>query len=135
MKAQCQCGSLSATIADDAAPMTVLCHCTDCQRRSGSPFGVIAYYPKSAVTITGAVAEFSRDTYAGNQLSSGFCPGCGSTIYVLLSKNQALIGVPVGAFADPSFPPPIRAVWDQCQHPWVDLPETLITHKRGTDGK
>jgi hypothetical protein len=133
--ASCQCGSLTAAIVDDAEPMTVLCHCDDCQRRTGSPFGVIAYYPKDAVSVSGQAHEFTRGSYAGTHLTNGFCPSCGSTIYVLLEKNPALTGVPVGAFADPNFPPPIRAVWNQHHHDWISLPETVETFGRGTDGR
>jgi hypothetical protein len=133
MEAICQCGQLSAQVADGADVFTVLCHCTDCQRRSGSPFGVIGYFPKEAVTITGEAGEFSRSTYVGNTLTNGFCRSCGSTITVHLSKNEALIGIPVGAFTNPDFPPPVRAVWDQCRHPWISLPEGLATFNRGTD--
>jgi hypothetical protein len=32
-----------------------------------------------------------------------------------------LIAVAVGAFADPSFPAPSQAVWDERRHHWVTL--------------
>ena len=135
MEASCQCGQLRATVADDATSFTVLCHCTDCQRRSGSPFGVIGYFGSEAVTIGGEAGEFSRTNNSGNRVTSGFCKSCGSTIYVLLSKNDALIGIPVGTFADPDFPMPVRAVWDQRRHHWVELPDAIMKFERGTDGK
>ena len=78
MEAFCQCGQLQANVADDASPITILCHCTDCQRRTGSPFGVIGYFPKEAVRINGEAREFSRDAYSGNRLTSGFCPSAPS---------------------------------------------------------
>jgi hypothetical protein len=135
MEGSCQCGQLRATVADNASSYTVLCHCTDCQRRSGSPFGVIGYFSRDAVTLGGEAGEFSRTNASGNSVTSGFCQKCGSTVYVLLSKNAALIGVPVGAFADPGFPMPVRSVWHQSQHHWVELPDSIISFERGTDGK
>jgi hypothetical protein len=48
MHAQCQCGQLSAAISGTTEQI-VACHCTDCQRRSGSPFGVVAYFPEAIV--------------------------------------------------------------------------------------
>ncbi len=135
MEASCQCGLLRAIIADDASPMTVLCHCSDCQRRSGSPFGVIGYFASEAVTLHGEVGLFSRTNDAGNTITNGFCKSCGSTVYVLLSKNSALIGVPIGAFADPAFPSPVRAVWTKRQHHWVELPDTIIHFEKGTADK
>ena len=135
MLAHCQCGTLQASVADDAQPATVLCHCDDCQRRSGSPFGVIAYYPKEAVTVSGEAREYRRGSYSGTALTNGFCPHCGSSVYLLLEKAPTLIGVPVGAFADPAFPAPVRAVWEQHRHPWVRSPDGTPTFARGTDGK
>tara|TARA_A100001391_G_scaffold114041_1_gene76799 strand:+ start:858 stop:1265 length:408 start_codon:yes stop_codon:yes gene_type:complete len=135
MQAHCQCGALQASITDDVQPTPVLCHCDDCQRRSGSPFGVIAYYPDKAVTVSGEAREYRRGSYAGTALTNGFCPQCGSTVYVLLEKAPALIGVPVGAFADPTFPAPVRAVWAQHRHPWVSLPDDIPSFARGTDGR
>ena len=135
MLAHCQCGALQASVLDDTQPIPVLCHCDDCQRRSGSPFGVIAYFPKRAVTVAGEAREYTRGSYAGTTLTNGFCPHCGSTTYVLLEKAPELIGVPIGAFADPAFPAPVRAVWDQHRHSWVSHPDSIPTYARGTDGK
>jgi hypothetical protein len=73
MQARCQCGALSATIAQDADAMTVLCHCLDCQRRSGSPFGVMAYFPADAVVIEGEATRYERRTDGGNTFTNGFC--------------------------------------------------------------
>src|SRR5688572_12700166 len=36
---------LAATIDDSAKPMVVACHCICRQKRSGSPFGEMAYHP------------------------------------------------------------------------------------------
>jgi hypothetical protein len=38
----------------------------DCQRRSGSPFGVLAYYPADQITIKGNAKRFARPTSEGN---------------------------------------------------------------------
>lgn len=61
MQASCQCGSLTATIADGVEPTVVACHCVDCQKRSGSPFGTMAYYPRDAVAVSGEAREFAPD--------------------------------------------------------------------------
>jgi hypothetical protein len=133
MKGQCQCGDLTADVADDAYRLTVACHCVDCQRRSGSPFGTIAYFPQSSVTIAGAASEFVRPTDEGNRLTCGFCPRCGSTVYVRTSKHAQLVGITVGAFADPYFAPPALSVYEQSRHAWATLPDETSRHPRGSD--
>jgi hypothetical protein len=133
MKARCQCGDLSAEVADGAYRQTVVCHCLDCQRRSGSPFGAIAYFPETSVSIAGRATEYERPTDAGNRFTGGFCPRCGSTVYVRASKTPQLIGITVGAFADPGFAPPARSVYEQSRLAWVTLPDTVPRHPRGRD--
>jgi hypothetical protein len=37
-----------------------------------------------------------------------------------------MIAVPVGAFADPTFPPPQVAVYCERRHPWAIMPALAI---------
>jgi hypothetical protein len=133
MKASCQCGKLTATIAEEAEAVTVICHCLDCQRRSGSPFGTIAYFPEEAVTVSGEPREFTRPTDAGNSFTTGFCAECGATVYAKASRLPAITGVPVGALNDPLFPMPSRSVYEQSMHGWVALPDSMMHHPRGRE--
>lgn len=130
MKAECQCGKLSVGLSGPT-PGVVACHCVDCQRRSGSPFGVLAYYAADRLTITGEAKRFVRPTASGGVFESYFCPDCGSTVYVKASQHPTLIGVAVGAIADPAYPAPVRSVWEQSTHRWVVLPEEVQHFPRG----
>jgi hypothetical protein len=118
--ARCGCGSLTATIAA-YSPVVALCHCTDCQRRSGSPFGVAGYFPADAVMIAGDYREWSRPTASGGTLINRFCLVCGSTVFWTTGLHSGMIGIAAGAFADPAFPPPLRSVWEQDRLAWVDV--------------
>lgn len=134
MDAQCQCGGLRARVAEDARPFTTMCHCSACQRRTGSPFGVIAYFRRDLVRILGDAKEFTRGSDLGTTVTSGFCPACGSTIYIRLEKNPDLLGLSVGAFGNRSFPLPHVSVWEQEKHHWLHLPDSIRQFARGTDG-
>jgi len=50
--AHCCCGSLRAEATGEPA-FVAACHCTECQRRTGSPFGVSTYFPKEQVRTAG----------------------------------------------------------------------------------
>ena len=50
-----------------------------------------------------------------------FCPDCGSTVYYALESASDAVAVPLGAFADPSFPAPWVEVWESRRHPWVEV--------------
>ena len=135
MQASCQCGRLTATIDDGAEPMIVLCHCIDCQKRSGSPFGEMAYFATDAVAIEGNAHEYARPTDAGNTYTNGFCPTCGSTLFGIASKYPGITGISVGTISDPHFPPPTRSVYEQTRHRWLEMPPNLPGFVRGRDGE
>jgi hypothetical protein len=130
MRAACQCGRLSAGLPDSAAAV-VACHCIACQRRSGSPFGVLAYYPAEQVTIMGEAKRYARPTDAGHSFETFFCTECGSTVYARAATHPALIGIAVGAIADPDFQAPTRSVWEQSMHSWVSLPSGVGHFPKG----
>ena len=133
MRAQCQCGQLAAQLPG-CTPAVVACHCISCQRRSGSPFGVLAYYPAEWVTVSGEATRFERPADSGGAFETFFCPRCGSTVYAKASKHPAMIGVAVGAIADPDFQPPVRSVWEATMHKWVTMPEHIQHSPEGRPG-
>jgi hypothetical protein len=48
---------------------------------------------------------------------------CGTSVYhTEAGQEQASVSVAVGAFADPSFPPPQDSVYECRRHSWVRLP-------------
>jgi hypothetical protein len=123
--AQCACGGVTAT-AEGEPDIVVVCHCTHCQRRSGSPFGVGAYFRRSAVTLAGATKMFVRAVEGSSRtITNHFCPDCGSTVYWTLDLRPQHVGIAVGQFTDPEFKRPTRAVWAQHQHEWVALPPDI----------
>ena len=133
MKARCQCGQLSVDLPGPA-PAVVACHCTSCQRRTGSPFGVLAYYPSDRVTIAGDATRFVRLAATGTEFEPFFCPVCGSTVYVRAAKHPTMIGVAVGVIADPEFQPPVRSVWEEGMHRWVSIPSAVEHLRQGRPG-
>ena len=120
MDARCSCGALALSLSGPPA-LVAACHCTDCQRRTGAPFGVGAFYPADAVTIAGRPKEFVRDGGSGAKVRNYFCPDCGSTVYWRADRLPTMIGVAVGAIADPEFRAPAMSVFEQSKHSWVEI--------------
>jgi hypothetical protein len=107
--------------------MVVACHCFDCQRRTGAPFGVGAYYSGDVVAISGTSKEFTHAAASGGKIHNYFCPHCGSTVYWKLSNFPAVIGVAVGAMANPKYPAPVRSAEEQWKHDWVHI-DAAVEH-------
>jgi hypothetical protein len=119
--AQCACGQLSLTAKGEPLRISV-CHCKQCQRRTGSPFGQQARFPRERVEIRGEGRRFERVADSGNRIAFNFCPECGSTVYYEMQVAPDVYGVPVGCFADPDFPAPRVSVYGEHRHHWVTLP-------------
>jgi hypothetical protein len=122
--AACSCGQLSATVVGE--PLRVaICHCLACQRRTGSVFGAQARFPAASVSTSGESREYVRVGDAGGKAHFQFCPICGSTVFYTFAGNSEHIALPVGAFADPTFPAPGLSVYEERMHSWVRLPENI----------
>ena len=122
--AHCSCGALRVEVSADPDAI-VACHCGECQRRTGSVFGVGAYFKKEHVRAEGPTKIYIRDGQEGRKLRMHFCPTCGTTVFWEADLRPDHTGVAVGAFRDSNFPPPTRSVWEESKHEWVDLPDDI----------
>ncbi len=130
--ATCSCGQLSVTMQGDP-PVVGVCHCFECQKQTGSVFGAWTYWPKSAcLAITGDAKLYRRIAESGRWVDNYFCPHCGSSVYSYAEMAPDEICVATGSFADRDFPPPTMAVWGECRHGWVRLPEGCTQAARDT---
>jgi hypothetical protein len=137
--ASCNCGQLRVTTKGPDPDRVVMCNCYLCQKQTGSPFSLQARFPNEQVTIEGkstawkfpiegakptpyrtcAGSDGIATNSAADLVTSHFCPECGSTVYYFRKSDPARTGVRVGAFADPTFPPPMGSGFEEYAHPWV----------------
>lgn len=118
-EAACSCGQLRLTCLGDPVRVS-MCHCLECQRRTGSPFGVQAWYPREQVLPAKGVAKrYERQANSGRTVTFNFCAECGGTVFWVAELRPDLIAVAVGMFADPEFERPSLSVWESRQHPWI----------------
>jgi hypothetical protein len=76
--------------------------------------------------MTGESTEYVRVGDEGRKVAFHFCPRCGSTVhYSGEGFDEASIAVPVGCFAEPSFPVPTFSVYEDRMHSWVSLPDGI----------
>ena len=122
--ATCSCEQLRV-LAEGEPVRVSICHCLACQRRTGSAFGVQARFDAEQIRTEGRYSEYVRISDEGDERIFYFCPDCGATVFFKFPGAPEVIAVPVGAFADPAFPAPIRSIWESRQHPWVELPEEI----------
>ena len=121
-QAACSCGQL--TLTAEGEPLRIsICHCLACQKRTGSVFGAQARFPRARVRIEGRSTPYVRTGDEGGRCTFHFCPECGATVYYLVGDLPDTVAVPVGVFADPTFPAPTVSVYEERRHAWVTVPE------------
>jgi hypothetical protein len=118
--ARCACGQLQAICSGDPHSVS-LCHCRECQRRTGSIFGIAAFYSRESVALSGTSTVYERPSDNGFAVAHHFCSICASTVFWYPTRKPALIAVAVGAFADPGFPAPTQVVYRQHRHDWLTI--------------
>ena len=105
-KASCACGQLWLQAEGDPIRVS-LCSCLKCQRRTGSAVAAVSHFRREQITaINGVRKEFTRCSETNRWVKNHFCPECGATAYYEAEVVPDVVAVPVGAFADPSFPAP-----------------------------
>ena len=85
-------------------------------------------WPDERLQLTGTCSEWSRTGDSGTRATFRFCATCGATIAYVHEGMPGLTAVPVGAFADPDFPPPEYSVYEQRKHRWVAVAGDGIEH-------
>jgi len=125
--ARCRCGQLAVTCEGEPVRVSV-CHCLECQKRSGSAFAVQARWPDGQVTVSGESKVWQRIADSGRKATYRFCPVCGSTMAYVVEGWEGVTAVPVGNFSDPDFPAPKFSVWEQRKHEWVAVLGEDVQH-------
>jgi len=130
----CVCGAVRFAAAGEPLRVTI-CHCTWCQRRTGTAFGTEVVYETGQVTMTGETARYRHHSdESGRWLDVGFCPICGTNLGFTLEAAPSLRTLPAGAFDDPSWiraeSTPFRHVFLRSRRTWPDLSANIEQHQR-----
>ena len=72
-RAACSCGQLHLTIEGEPSRIS-MCHCLECQRRTGAVISNQARFRREQVTFAGQATAWMRTAESGNALTFHFCP-------------------------------------------------------------
>ena len=76
-------------IDDDGRQVPALCHCSDCQRTSGSAYYAAYVVPRNSLVITkGDPGRFDSVGDSGRPISRLFCRDCGSKVWAETGSGQ-----------------------------------------------
>src|SRR5574341_598946 len=97
----CQCGKVRYRLEGEPLGLAV-CHCSECQRQSGSAFGMsLAVASHSFRLLCGELKTFSVLCDSGRTKDCAFCPSCGTRIYHRVI--DAVLSIKPGTLDDTSW--------------------------------
>src|SRR5258706_10624346 len=117
----CLCGAIRYSIS---APISELraCHCTNCQRASGSHGTVAAFIPREGFKLTkGTPKRLADKADSGRTLIRYFCGDCGSPIYAHRETTPEMVGVRAGTLDDSSGLKIALQIWTKSARSWSHL--------------
>jgi hypothetical protein len=119
----------------DADPVVQgACHCTDCQRQTGSPFTVIVAVPRDAFTVEGDTLA-SYNTVGedhGGETQRNFGSTCGSPVFSIAAVAPDLALIKAGSLDDASWLEPAVEWWTSSAQPWSPRFGPAVRFERGT---
>ena len=120
----CFCGAIRYRVADE--PLTLYaCHCTDCQRQSGTSFGLSMIVLRETLALRqGEPRAFTVTTADGREKRGRFCGQCGTRLWGEPPRFPQVVVMRPGTLDDTSWLRPIGHIWTRSAQPWVSIPHT-----------
>jgi hypothetical protein len=118
----CACGAARYRLG--SAPMFVnCCHCSDCQRQTGSAFAVNAVIETDRLSLlSGELRECAMPTRSGRPQIVTLCATCGTGLWNEYGGLKTLRFVRIGTLDTPAALRPQAHIYVRSKQPWVTLP-------------
>ena len=116
----CHCGAIAFEAEVDPDALSI-CHCTDCQRLSGSAFRAnIRATAENFRLLSGSPKGYTKTGESGNKRLQAFCGNCGTPIYACSPENPQSYSIRAGNLTQFAALAPHRQIWRRSGLTWVD---------------
>jgi hypothetical protein len=117
----CACGQARYRLA--GAPMFVnCCHCTWCQRETGSAFVINALIERDRVELSGETLAVVTPSQSGRGQIVHRCPACHVALWSHYGGRLQVAFVRAGTLDDAAAVRPSAHIFTRSKLPWVALP-------------
>jgi hypothetical protein len=135
----CLCGKVRFT-ANEAPLRTFACHCTFCQRVTGSSFYAESIFPLVAVQFnSGELRHYEHlSDGSGKKVFVHFCPSCGTTVGLTFERWPEMRAISRGCYDDPNAVEVTSNIWTRSAQTGVALPagvECFAEARASLDGR
>ena len=117
---KCHCGNVTFEAEIDP-DLVYVCHCTDCQSISGSPFRWAVSVPKEDFRLlSGSPKAYVKRAESGAESHQLFCPDCASPIYSASSRDDwNSLNLRLGTVRQRAELKPKLQVWHRSAQAWA----------------
>lgn len=115
----CHCGAVGSTAEVDLSKVMV-CHCTDCQILSGSPFRAVIPAPIETFKLQGEPRLYIKTAESGTKRIQAFCPACGTPLYSTAAENSKQVVLRLGSLKQRAALTPALQIWQRSSLSWVN---------------
>jgi hypothetical protein len=124
----CLCGDVSFTYDSDPR-MFLICHCTDCQKSTGSPLASIIIVPEDEFKISGSTGSYECEA----KVTRSFCKKCGSQIFSRIESAPGVVAIKTGVLDEQPTSEPNLVCWTKSKPDWLDIrhPENAFEKNPG----
>ena len=116
----CHCGALTYEAEIDP-DMVGVCHCTDCQKMSGTAFRTVIRADEADFKmLSGEPKIYVKTAESGAGRAMGFCENCGTQIYgTSVGDGPKIYGIRVGTITQSAQLAPKQQIWTRSAQPWL----------------
>jgi hypothetical protein len=119
----CACGEIRYRLT--STPLFVhCCHCSNCQRQTGSAFAINVLIEAERVELHGAPQRVAVARSGTKRQQVYRCPSCRVAVYSTYSRARIWF-VRAGTLDDPSAISPDVHIYTRSKVPWVALPDDV----------
>ena len=120
----CACGFVRYKVTGQ--PLSVhACHCTDCQKLSGSAFGLSMVLRRTDINLTDGALEINSFESSAVFMHRHHCPKCGVAIWFSSPEYEDIIALKPGTLDDTSSLKPIAHMWVRSAQPWLNIGDNV----------
>jgi len=124
---QCLCGAVQYKSAGPAL-FSVVCHCRDCQRASGTGGVPVLGVPKTSFSHSGPVKQSRVVGGSGLPAVRNFCSECGSLLFGTPESAPEMVTIYAGSLNEASSFVPTDAIFVNRRPSWATLALPLTEH-------
>lgn len=114
----CHCGAITYEAEIDPR-RAAICHCTDCQTLSGSPYRAIVPARKEGFLLRGEPRIYVKIAESGRRRAQAFCGTCGASIYSADAEQPSVFNVRLGSLRERDQLPALSQIWRTSAREWA----------------